>query len=52
MVVIGKDGIVHSEDEEDGEVGGKEANVDPRMAYSSGEEENEELRTLVVLKIY
>ncbi|XP_042005822.1 uncharacterized protein LOC121754549 [Salvia splendens] len=49
-MVIGQDGSVYSEDEECVEEG-VEASVDPRMSYSSGEEENEEVKTLVVLRM-
>ncbi|XP_047949094.1 uncharacterized protein LOC125194922 [Salvia hispanica] len=51
VMVIGQDGSVHSEDEEDRVEEGKEASVEPRMSYSGGEEEDEGSKTLVMLRI-
>ena len=42
MMVIGQDEGVHSEDE---------ASVEPCMSYSSGEEEDEGSKTLVMLRM-
>ncbi|XP_047978411.1 uncharacterized protein LOC125220295 [Salvia hispanica] len=51
VMVIGQDGSVHSEDEEDVVVEDKEASVEPRMSYSSGEEEDEGSKSLVMLRM-
>ncbi|XP_042050223.1 uncharacterized protein LOC121795708, partial [Salvia splendens] len=53
VMVIGQDGSVYSEeDEEDGEgVGTKEVSPDTDIAFSSGEEEDTPLRAMVVLRM-
>lgn len=42
---------MYSEDGKEGVEEGVERSVDPCMSYSSGEEENEEVKTLVVLRM-